>query len=159
MTEPNIVLKLATLLALVVAFPTGVIAWFRILRAKTTAEYLKNIALFVLPILTVFLLADAAGMVDFPASEPTAFVAVPPAADALPKLSTLQIILLAAAGTIRIVGGNVLMAHHRRRTGKRWWSPLNPLRPPFGDFNRKEWGILGGLACISMLLAIAALNV
>lgn len=159
MTEPNEIFAIATAVAFVIAFPTTVIAWFRILRAKTSTEYFKNVVLFVLPILVVFVLADMAGLADFPPPMPKEPVEALRPSDIFSQLSLLQLILLGVASVIWIVGGNILLLAHLRRTGKRWWVLLNPFRPPFGEFNSKEWSILGGLLVASMVLGIAALNV
>lgn len=159
MTEPNEIFAIATAVAFVIAFPTTVIAWFRILRAKTSTEYFKNVVLFVLPILVVFVLADMAGLADLPPPMPKEPVEALRPSEIFSQLSLLQLILLGAASVVWIVGGNILMLAHLRRTGKRWWVLLNPFRPPFGEFSSKEWSILGGLLVVSMVLGIAALNV
>jgi hypothetical protein len=159
MTEPNEIFAIAAAVALVIALPATVIAWFRIVRAKTSTEYFKNILLFVLPILAVFVLADMAGLVEFPPAMPKEPVEAPRPSEIFSQLSLLQLILLGAAAVVWIAGGNILMLAHLRRTGKRWWVLLNPFRPPFGEFSSKEWSILGGLLVASMVLGIAALNV
>jgi hypothetical protein len=128
------------------------IAWVRILTAKTQQAYVFNIALFVLPILAVFALGHAVGFADFTAPPKNP---VPPSA-AAPQFTWQQIVLLAAAGCVWIVGGNVLTYRQNKRTGRSFWSSLNPFQPPFRDFNRQEWAALACLAALTLALGASA---
>ncbi len=130
------------------------IAWVRMLTAKTQQAYVRNIALFVLPILAVFALGYAAGFVDFTAQPKNPLPPVSPA----PQPTWEQAVLLSAAACVWMVGGNVLMYRHTRRMGRPFWSILNPLRPQFRDFNRKEWATLAGLVALAMALGVCAIN-
>lgn len=131
------------------------VAWFRIVRAKTRAAYWKNIVLFAAPILLVFFFANGAGLMpETPTPPPT-----PPSAEKIfEQMPTGQLVLLGAAALIWIGGGNVLFHIHNRRLGKKWWQALNPLDPPFKDFNTREWLILGVLLAGSMGLGILAIS-
>lgn len=131
------------------------IAWFRMLRAKTQRSYLSNTALFVLPILAVFVLGHLAGVIDFNAPPKNEL----PAASAAPQLSWPQILLLSVAGSLWLVGGNVLMYKHTKRMGWSFWSVLNPFQPQFRDFTAKEWVSLAALAVATLLLAALAMNI
>lgn len=139
-----------------VAMVVAPIAWFRMVRAKTRPTYWKNIALFVGPILLVFLLASAAGLMpEAPAPPP----APPSPQDVWGKMPTSQIVLLAVGAAVWIGGGNLLFHFHNRRLGKRWWQAMNPFDPPFKDFNAKEWSILGALVIVSLGLMALAISV
>lgn len=142
----------------IAAWITAVISWFRMVTAKSRKTYWKSIALFVGPILLVFAIAKLGGLfpeVDFenqPAPEPPEF------SEVFRPMPLMQKILLGAAGATWIIGGNLLFVVHNRRTNKRWWHQLNPLNPPFKDFNSKEWSILIGLLVVSMVLGAAAIS-
>jgi hypothetical protein len=130
------------------------IAWVRMLTAKNQPTYVRNIALFVLPILAVFALGQAVGFVDFTAPPKTP---VPPSG-AAPQLTWQQIVLLSTAGCVWIVGGNVLTYRQSKRLGRSFWRSWNPFQPPFRDFNRQEWAALAGLAALAMALGVSAIN-
>ena len=146
-------LDIAFIALFCVAIVIAPIAWIRMLTAKTQRAYVLNIALFTLPILSVFALGHLTGAVDFNA---------PPKSDLPPnlelQLSWLQAIILSVAGGIWIVGGNVLMYRHTKRMGRSFWSILNPFKPQFRDFTGREWGSLGLLVVTSLLLAMLAIN-
>ncbi len=130
------------------------VAWFRSLRAKSRTAYWTNTALFVVPIVLIFLFAKGADLVPaLPASTQPA----PGLDDVFGGLPMEQRILLGAAALIWIGGGNLLLHFQRRRIGKKWWQVLNPLDPPFKDFNRKDWFILAALAAVSMGLGMFAM--
>ena len=158
MSEPKGFLVILTAAAFFIAFPTAVIAWVRMLRAKTSIEYLKSIALFAFPILGVFLLADIAGLIEFPPPMPEEPVQIPTLSEIFSRMPGWQLAMLGAAAITWIIGGNILMFFHLRRTGKRWWVLFNPFHPPFGEFNAQEWSILGGLLFVSMFFGIVALS-
>lgn len=130
------------------------IAWLRMLKAKDQSKYLKNAALFVVPIVLVFALASLTGQLDKSASD-----AAPVAEAALaPELTWVQVFLLALAGGTWLGGGSLLWFRHTKRVGRSWWSVLNPLQPQFRDFNTREWLILAALAVTSLSLGALALH-
>ena len=158
MDEQYNIFAILTAVAFIVAFPTALIAWFRMIRAKSHKDYLKNIALFVLPILSVFLLAHLGGLMEFPDMADASPPQVPLAQDIFSKMPTPQLVLLMIAGSIWLIGGNVLFFLHKRRVGKNWWQFMNPLEPPFKDFNGKEWSILIILVVSTFIVAGAAMS-
>lgn len=109
--------------------------------------------MFAGPILLVFLFASGAGLIpEVPAPQTVA----PGPQNVFEKMPTSQLILLAMVAAIWIGGGNLLFHYHNRRVGKKWWQAMNPLDPPFKDFNSREWLVLGGLVVVSLgLMAIA----
>lgn len=140
------------LLATLVVSP---IAWFRMVRAKTRAAYWKNMLFFAAPILLTVWLGAAAGLMPEPKGPPPT---LPTPGNVLASMPTGQLILLSLAAVLWIGGGNLLLYRHRRRLGKKWWQDLNPLNPPFKDFNPVEWLILGGLVLGSLGLAALAIS-
>ena len=149
------ILEVLTWVTFAVAMIVSPVAWFRTVRAKTRIEYWKNIALFAALILLVFLFANGADLMpEAPTPPPTR----PSAQEVFGRMPTDQLILLAAAAILWIGGGNVLFQMHNRRLGKKWWQALNPLAPPFKDFNTREWLILGGLLVGSMGLGALAIS-
>ena len=149
-------LEILTWLTFAAAMVVAPIAWFRIVRAKNRAAYWKNIALFVGPILLVFLFANAAGLMP---EAPTPPPAPPSPQDVFAKMPTSQVMLLALVAVVWIGGGNLLFYFHNRRLGKRWWQAMNPLDPPFKDFNSREWLILVALVIVSLGLMALAISV
>jgi hypothetical protein len=147
-------LKIAFQVLFFAAMVIAPVAWFRILTAKTTRAYLQNIALFVLPILSVFGLAHLAGLMDLSALPQNGV----PANPTPPNLSWIQIFLLAAAGGLWIIGGNVLLYWTAKRAGRSFWSNLNPFKPPFRDFTGRDWGCLAVLFLGAILLSVVALS-
>jgi len=151
----QLLLKILASVAFVTAIVVAPIAWFRMVRAQSRAAYWKNMALFGGPILLFFLLAKGAGLLpEMPAPPPSP----PSAQDILGRMPTEQLILLGAAALLWIGGGNILFLLHNRRLGKKWWQALNPLDPPFKDFNSREWLILGALVVGSMGLGMFAIS-
>ena len=147
-------LEVLTCLVGVAALVIAPVVWFRMLRAKSRAVYWQSVALFIGPMLLTFVLAQAAGLmpeVPAPSGPPPSFQ------DVLGDLPTHQIVLLALAGLVWMGGGNLLLHLHRRRLGKTWWQTLNPLEPPFKDFNAREWWTLAGLVVTSLGLVAFAL--
>ncbi len=134
------------------------VAFYRIIRAKTRKEYLGNFGLFVGLILTVFAMAELTGI-------DTGLTELPPPPQDFPnfeqiseKMPKLQLALIIAFALLWLVGGNLLFYFHNRRLGKRWWQTLNLLDPPFKDFNRREWIILGVLFLATLALGIWAVS-
>ncbi len=158
MEEQSNIFAVLTAIAFVIAFPTALITWFRMIRSKNRKDYLKNIALFVLPILSVFLLAHLGGLTQFPNMSEAPPPQVPSAQEIFSTMPTAQLILLGIAGGIWLIGGNVLFYLHKRRVGKSWWQFMNPLEPPFKDFNGKEWSILIVLVISTFIIAGAAMS-
>jgi len=156
--DPNPIFLGFFFLVFIAAWITAVVSWFRMVTAKDRKTYWKSIALFVGPILLVFAIAEIGGLfpeVDFqsqPLPEP------PMAGDVLAKMPFSQKVLLAAAAVSWIGGLSVLFVLHNKRTNKRWWHQLNPLNPPFKDFNGKEWTILLGLVAVTMVLGMAGIS-
>lgn len=130
------------------------IAWLRMLRAKTQRDYLLNTALFVLPIFATFGLGHLTGVIDFTTPHETEL----PLKSASQSLSWVQVFLLSAAGCLWVIGVNVLMYRHTRRMERPFWSILNPFKPQFRDFSRREWASLVVLAMVSLLLGALAIN-
>ena len=158
MEEQSNIFTVLTAIAFVIAFPTALIAWFRMIRAKNRKDYLKNIALFVLPILSVFLLAHLGGLIQFPDMAKAPPLQVPSAQEIFSKMPTPQLILLGIAGCIWLIGGNILFFLHKRRVGKSWWQFMNPFEPPFKDFNGREWLVLIALIVSTFIFAGAAMS-
>lgn len=149
-------LEILTLVTFAVAMVVAPVAWFRVVRAKTRTAYWKNTALFVGPILLVFLFANSSGLMpEVPVPPP----APPSPQDVFGRMSTSQVILLAMVVAVWIGGGNLLFHFHNRRLGKRWWQAMNPLDPPFKDFNSREWSILVALIIVSLGLMVLAISV
>lgn len=152
----KLIFEILTGITFVIAMIVGPIAWFRIVLAKTRTAYWKNIALFTVPILLVFVFATNAGLMPVVTMPPPA----PPSIENyFDQISTTQKALLIVAGVIWIGGGNLLFYFHKRRLGQKWWQGLNPLDPPFKDFNTQEWLILLGLVILSLSIGAAAINV
>ncbi|MDP3539015.1 MAG: hypothetical protein Q8S26_09995 [Azonexus sp.] len=147
--------EILTWVTFAVAMVIAPVAWFRMVRAKTRPAYWKNIALFVGPILLVFLFANAAGLMPEAPTPP----APPSPQDVLGEMPTSQIVLLALVAALWIGGGNLLFHFHNRRLGKKWWQAMNPFNPPFKDFNTREWLILVALAIVSLGLMALAISV
>jgi hypothetical protein len=148
-------LEVLTWVTFAVAMVVSPVAWFRMVRAKTRAAYWKNIVLFAAPIFLVFLFANGAGLMpEAPTPPPTP----PNAQDVFMRMPTHQLVLLAAAAILWVGGGNVLLQMHNRRLGKKWWQALNPVDPPFKDFNTREWLVLGALLVGSMGLGALAIS-
>lgn len=147
-------LDILFLVTFCVAMIIGPIAWLRMLKAKNQSAYLKNIAWFVLPILTVFALGELTGAFDQQNLSP------PPRVDtgATEGLSWVQVVLLSLAGATWIGGGSLLWFRHTKRVGRPWWTVMNPLKPQFRDFTSKEWAVLGGLAVVALSLGAVAIN-
>jgi hypothetical protein len=148
--------EILTWVTFAVAMVVAPVAWFRMVRAKTRAGYWKNIALFICPILLVFLFANAAGLMPEVQTPPPA---PPSAQDVFGKMPSSQVILLAVVAAVWIGGGNLLFHFHNRRLGKRWWQAMNPLNPPFKDFNSREWSILAALVTVSLGLMAFAISI
>jgi len=147
----------------IVAWITAVVSWFRMVTARDRKTYWKSIALFVGPILLVFVFAELGGL--FPETNfenqpkiERPMIDRPELNELFGAMPLLQKILLGAAGATWLIGGNLLFITHNRRTNKRWWHLLNPLNPPFKDFNGKEWLILVCLVVITMALSMAAIS-
>lgn len=149
-------LEILTLTTFAVAMVVTPIAWFRMVRAKTRTAYWKNIALFVGPILLVFLFANSAGLMP---EAPTPPANLPSPQNVFVNMPTGQLILLAIGVALWIGGGNLLFHFHNRRLGKKWWQAMNPLDPPFKDFNTREWLILGVLVVASLGLMALAISI
>ena len=147
--------EILTWVTFAVAMIVAPVAWFRGLRAKTRAAYWKNNALFVVPIALVFLFAYAAGLIP---ETPTPPPIAPSSQDVFSLMPTNQKFLLIAAAILWIGGGNLLSYYHNRRLGKKGWQLMNLLDPPFKDFNRNEWLILGTLVVCSMALGAVAIS-
>ncbi len=153
------VIKILIFVALVIAFPVALVSWYRMLRAKTCKDYLKNVALFFGPILLVFVLASGVGLSEFP----NLFEIEPPptAPDPLETLGIMpkaQLTLLILAACIWLIGGYVLFNRHNKRVGKTWWQSINPLNRPFKEFNSREWSILGVLVVATFVVAGLAMS-
>lgn len=130
------------------------IAWLRMLTAKSQRAYSVSIALFVLPILAVFGLGHLTGAIDFNAVPKNEL----PVDQVVPQLSWLQVLLMSVAGSLWIIGGNLLMYRHTKRMGRSFWSILNPFKPQFRDFTGREWASLAVLAAGALLLGAIAMN-
>lgn len=135
------------------------IAWYRMVRAKTRTAYWGNMGLFAGLILGVFLVAERAGFDTGLKNAPPPPESVPSFEQVFGQMPAMQLALLIAAAVLWIGGGNVLSYLHNRRLGKRWSQTLNPLDPPFKDFNGREWAALGVLTVGSLALGSAAISV
>jgi hypothetical protein len=147
-------LEVITWAAFAMAMIVAPISGFRAVRAKTRAAYWKNNALFVIPILLVFLLAYGVGL-----TPETPTLPPPRPQDVFGKMPTAQLVLLGIVAAIWIGGGNVLFYFHNRRLGKKWSKPMNPLDPPFKDINTRKWLILGALVVVSLGFGAAAISI
>jgi len=147
-------LDILFLVAFCVAMIIAPIAWLRMLKAKNQAAYLKNIAWFVIPVLTVFVLGWLTGAFDQEKHNPPQRVET----GATEGLSWVQVALLSLAGVTWIGGGSLLWFRHTKRVGRPWWTVMNPLQPQFRDFTGKEWAVLGGLAFVALSLGAIAIN-
>lgn len=134
------------------------IAWYRMVRAKTRAAYWANTGLFAGPFLGVFLVAELAGFDTGFSTPPPSTQSVPSFEQVFGQMPPMQLGLLIATAVLWIGGVNMLFHFHRRRLGKRWWQALNPLDPPFKDFNGREWAALAVLTAGSMALVAAAIS-
>ena len=76
----------------------------------------------------------------------------------LSSLPNENAVLIGLAIATWLIGGNVVSALHYKRMGKPMWTVFTPLRPPFKDFNKTEWGMLGVLLVISMSFGIMAMG-
>ena len=147
-------LEILTWVTFAVAMVVSPVAWFRMMRAKTRSAYWKNIALFVVPILMVFLFADYSGLTPKALKPPPVSLNFQ---DVFGRMPTAQRIAVIAMAVLWIGGGNLLFYLHSRRLGKRWWQVMNPLDPPFKDFDAREWLILLFLAVASLGIGASAI--
>ena len=131
------------------------IALIRMLTARTPRAYLQNFALFVVPMLATFGLAQISGFIGFSAPPKN----IPPPEISAPVFSREQAILLALAACIWICGGIILMYRHTRRMGRSFWSTFSPLKPAFRDFNGHEWITFAVLAVAALALGALAIFV
>ena len=69
-----------------------------------------------------------------------------------------QLVFLSLFATTWLIGGNILIAYHYKRIGKRWYSGFKPFAFPFRNFNSKEWLIFAILAIISIGFGFLALS-
>ena len=151
----KLTLEILTLLVFVVAMVISPVAWYRMVRAKNRVDYWKNIVLFAIPILLALFLAKNSGLMkEAPSTPPPG---MPSAVEIFEKMPAEQILLIGLAALIWIGGGNFLFSMHNRRLGKKWWQALNPLEPPFKDFNSREWLILCALIASSMCVGVLAI--
>jgi hypothetical protein len=130
------------------------VAMFRMLRAKTPRAYLQNLALFAVPMLATFGLAQLTGFIDFTAPPTNT-----PSSSGRPKptFSLAQAVLMALAACVWIGGGNVLMYRHTKRMGRSFWSNFNPLKSAFREFNPREWITFALLAAVALALGALAI--
>jgi len=153
------VFQVFLVLMFVIAIFVCPIAWYRMVRAKTRTAYWGNMGLFAGLILGVFLVAKLAGFDTGLSKPPPPPQSAPSFEQVFGQMPAAQLALLIAAAVLWIGGGNVLFYLHNRRLGKRWWQMLNPLDPPFKDFNGREWAALGVLTVGSLVLGAAAISV
>jgi len=149
-----LVLDILFLVIFCLAMVIAPIAWLRMLRAKTQKAYLKSIAWFVIPMLTVFALAALTGAFD----QKNPSLPQSTATGATQGLNWLQVALLSLAGATWLGGGSLLWLRHTKRVGRPWWTVMNPLQSQFRDFTSKEWAVLGALASVALLLGAIAIN-
>lgn len=150
-------LDIAFMVVFIGALIVAPVAWFRMLKAKTRPQYLKAIALFVLPILATFALGELS---SFKSAAPAPQAPAPTLTleQAFSGFSFAQGLLLALAAVIWIGGGNLLLWRIHKRAGRSFWRAMNPLNPPFRDFTGRDWFVLIVLAAASMSLAVIAMN-
>jgi hypothetical protein len=153
----GLLLDIAFIAVFVAALVVAPLAWFRMLKAKTRAQYFKAIALFVLPILVTFSLGNLSSFKS-PSPVPQAPAPAPTLEQAFSGFTFAQGVLLALAAVIWIGGGNLLLWRIHRRAGRSFWSAMNPLNPPFRDFVGRDWVMLAALAAASMVLGSIALG-
>jgi hypothetical protein len=139
--------EILTFMAFVVAIVVSPIAWVRIIRAKNRKAYWGSMLLFAAPIVTTFLFASAAGLLPEAPAQPAT---IPTVLSVLERLPHRQLVLLIIVAVVWVGGGNLLFYFHNRRLGKTWRQALNPLDPPFRDFNAREWVTLAVLFAVSM---------
>ena len=127
------------------------------LRAKTAMENFKAGIIFVVPILSIFLIALLFGAIDLPNldSEETAKTQDP--FESLSGLKPLQIVFLICAFGLGGLGNAVLMHSHWRRIKKKPKIFENPFKPQHAEFNLKEWAILTGLMLGALGFGFAAI--
>lgn len=155
MDEPSPVFTTFFVVLFLAAWITSAVAWFRMVKAQDRKTYWKNIALFTGPILLVFLVANTAGLFPELDFESHTAPGPPELRDVPGAMPPLQKFYLGAAAATWLIGANVLFVTHNRRTKKKWWHQLNPLNPPFKDFNRREWAILLALTVVTMVFGMA----
>lgn len=73
--------------------------------------------------------------------------------DIFSNMPSGQLVFLGLFLATWIIGGNILLAYHFNRIGKRW----NPFSWPFDNFNSLERAIFRGLIVLSVIFGIAAL--
>jgi hypothetical protein len=69
-----------------------------------------------------------------------------------------QLVFFGLFAATWIIGGNILIASHYKRIGKRWYSGLKPFSWPFRNFNTRERVIFGALFVLSMIFGIIGLG-
>ena len=147
---------------LIAAIPiVALLSFFLIIKwsfAKTHKSYWMYIALLVLLGGLMMVLVNVSGI--FPQKELAEMTKrpVPEFGQIISQLPSAQVILLALACAIWIIGGNVLFFWYKRRAGRSWWACLNPFGPVFRDFDAKAWKILGLLLLSALALAMAGVS-
>ena len=77
----------------------------------------------------------------------------------LAAMPAAQVLLLASAAIVWLVGGNLVIAACCRRIGKPWWHGFKPGSLVLQHFGRREWAWLVALAAVSLGLIISAATV
>ena len=157
-------LGILAVIAFAVAIVLAPVAWFRMVTAQSRSTHWRNMLLFVAPILLVFLLANPEGLFDLWSPEADE-IETPPVTERFARMPRGRAILLVPfaillglAAAVWIIGGNLLWLAHKRRTGKTWRQVLNPLDPPFKDYNAREWTWLVLLVVFTLVLGAAAIR-
>lgn len=150
---------LALFVGFIAVFALSLWAWFRMMTAKTTQDYLKWMAVFAGPLLLLFAILYSLGFFpEIPRTEPPRSKDLPSPIDLFANMPPLQMLFVGLTAITWLIGGNVLMYSTAKRQGLRWYQMLNPLRPPFQHFEGRDWATLGALLILSLLFASIALS-
>lgn len=144
--------------AILIGIPLVVFLIIKLMFARTHKAYWTYMALLaVIGVLALILVNQS----DFVTEADWAEVEKQPPPDfgrLLSQMPIVQVVLLALAGGLWIVGGNVLIVWQKRKAGRSWMEAFNPFGPVFRDFDGKAWKILGFLVFASMVLGMAAIS-
>lgn len=146
-------LKALAITVFVFALLACPIAFIRVLRARTRLEYLKSAVLFIVPIVIAFELARRTGLLPGRQTPPTSEAQEVYVTFA--QMPRIQLALVFIACGVWLVGANILFHRHAKRLG-RTLRTLNPLEPPFKDFNAAEWILPAALVVFTLGLGLLA---
>jgi hypothetical protein len=126
---------------------------FKQVTAKTRKTYWISLGLFMLLGVAMLTMVNVSGIVPELPKRPA-----PDVGRIFSQVPVAQLVLLALAAAIWMIGVPFLIIRQTRKAGRSLWAYLNPLNPPFRDFDAEAWKIFGLLAVSSLTLGMAAVS-